>query len=340
MESAMANIMKTAQKAVAIARAETCTLVMDKFVAFLSEKIEIDAYLQSEIEAFRATLAEEIEAAVPVAAPTKTASKKGKKAADKADKKPRKLNFFNMFTQDKMHELKEAGVKGNKESGNLLKQATAFWSDMSDVDKEEWKAANADRLEEINSGRLSDGSSSSEESTADVSAPEEAQSKAKEAKTKKKAKAASASEEEQSKAKEVKPEKKAKATSKKSADMTDIAIVSEFLEMLSKSAVLKTHQKKIEKTVRTMCEQMLEDMSPDDVDSEMFMETFKDVMEEEDMSTIAKHAAFKILMEEFKQQLKKQDAEQEANHEETDNNEADNDEEEEEAPAEEDEDYY
>ena len=58
-----------------------------------------------------------------------------------------------MFIQDKMAELKAAGVKGDAEKGNILKQANVFWKDMTVDEREAWTAANADRLKAINQDR-------------------------------------------------------------------------------------------------------------------------------------------------------------------------------------------
>lgn len=156
MESAMQTISVAAAKAINTVRIETSNMVIDKLLAFLGEKIEVDDQLKANFEEFRALMREEITSqfAVPTATSAKIVGKKGAtKAPVDANAPMKPLTINNLFVQDEMANLKAKGHKADPVKGNLLKQATTVWREMSDQEKQEYEDANCDRLAAINKER-------------------------------------------------------------------------------------------------------------------------------------------------------------------------------------------
>ena len=117
---------------------ETALSTVDKLVAFLGEKIEIDEDMRQMFEDFKGTLkAESTEAAKAAKAEAKKTKKSKKSDADASDasdksdksdsdgekKKKRAPSAYNLFIKEKMAELKAQGLKGN-----LMSQAVAAWN--------------------------------------------------------------------------------------------------------------------------------------------------------------------------------------------------------------------
>lgn len=68
----------------------------------------------------------------------------------KTEKPKRKLTYFNLFTQEKMKEMRAANIKGNKEKGTLLQQASNIWKNMTEDEKNNWKENNKNKLDCVN----------------------------------------------------------------------------------------------------------------------------------------------------------------------------------------------
>jgi len=86
---------------------------LESFKEFMSEKVELDGDMHSIFEDFKKTIVDAFK--------TSTKSNgKGKKGAKTTDepKKKRALSPYNLYIQNKMKELKEAG-----NAGNLMKMA-------------------------------------------------------------------------------------------------------------------------------------------------------------------------------------------------------------------------
>ena len=99
-------------QAIAALVAETQMAVVDKLVAFLGEKIEIDEDMTQYFEEFKNTLKEQ----------SKVDTKKaGKKPKEEKVKRP--PSQYNLYIRDKMAEFKAAG-----HSGNLMKMAIEAWN--------------------------------------------------------------------------------------------------------------------------------------------------------------------------------------------------------------------
>jgi hypothetical protein len=98
---------------------ETALTTVDKLVAFLAEKIELDDDMQGMFTEFKAS----------ISAQAKEDAKGAKKAGKKADKKgaepkaKRPPSEYNMYISRKMAELKAAGY-----TGNLMKGAIEAWN--------------------------------------------------------------------------------------------------------------------------------------------------------------------------------------------------------------------
>lgn len=65
----------------------------------------------------------------------------------------RALTIANLFVQDKMAQLKAAGVGTDPILGNVLKQATTSWNNLSDEARQNYKETNAERLVLVNIDR-------------------------------------------------------------------------------------------------------------------------------------------------------------------------------------------
>lgn len=152
MDAALQNINKAVVKAVHLARTEMVDSVIDKMTEFLSEKIELDEEMHQYFAEFRtslkATVAKEEVALRNEATKKLKATKKDRGATGL---KPLTIN--NLFIQDKMAELKASGVKADPEKGNVLKQATAFWRELTADDKKKYEEDNRHRLDELNKAR-------------------------------------------------------------------------------------------------------------------------------------------------------------------------------------------
>ena len=133
--TAMASI-KVSQ-AIAALVAETKLSVVDKLIAFLGEKIEIDEDMTQYFEEFKNTLKEESKEA------TKKAGKKEPKA--KEEKTKRAPSAYNLYIRDKMAEFKAAG-----HTGNLMKMAIEAWNeDKGKKTEEEIVEAKVNTPEEV-----------------------------------------------------------------------------------------------------------------------------------------------------------------------------------------------
>ena len=162
MEKAINNIVNVAGEVYHKVRIDTAQTVIDRVVAFMNEKIEVDEELAGYFNEFREVIlgemqkeAEAITKKANTGDPKKKDKKKDKiKNKEELMNKPLKpLTLNNLFIQDKMAELKAAGVKGDAEKGNILKQANEFWKAMSEDEKSSWIAANRERLDAINKDR-------------------------------------------------------------------------------------------------------------------------------------------------------------------------------------------
>jgi hypothetical protein len=151
--------------AISQVRRDTVTDAFSKLVSFLDERIELTDELKAMFEDFRATYVASIpaDAGASFVAPAAVAAgkkKPGRKAKSDATTKSdapktlRAIRMNNLFIQDKMAELKAAGAKADPEKGNLLKQATTMWRELTPEAKAAYEEANCDRLAEINRQRL------------------------------------------------------------------------------------------------------------------------------------------------------------------------------------------
>jgi hypothetical protein len=147
-KTAINCIVDAAEKAYFNVRHETASTTIDKMVKFLEDRIEVDEELHKYFEEFRENMTQNIKDEAALA-------KKNKKKATKGEKKTtlKALTANNLFIQDKMAELKAAGVKGDEEKGNILKQANVFWKEMTAEEKEAWTETNRERLAAINKDR-------------------------------------------------------------------------------------------------------------------------------------------------------------------------------------------
>lgn len=102
---------------------ETALATVDKVVAFLGEKIEIDTDMRELFDEFTKTLKTDL------ASEAKVVAKKVGKGSDKP-KRTRAPSSYNMYIKGKMAEFKEAG-----HTGNLMKMAIDAWN----KDKEDGK---------------------------------------------------------------------------------------------------------------------------------------------------------------------------------------------------------
>lgn len=105
---------------------ETALSTVDKLVAFLGEKIEIDEDMQQMFADFKATLKVTPPPQVDAEKPKKKASKKAAAATSSDEEKPEKAkrapSSYNMYLSAKIAELKAQGAKGN-----LMKLAIEAW---------------------------------------------------------------------------------------------------------------------------------------------------------------------------------------------------------------------
>ena len=100
---------------------ETQLATVDKIVAFLSEKIEVDEDMQKMFEDFKESIKTQAKADL------KKANKKSKKSGDESGdekKRTRAPSAYNMYIKEKMAEFKAAGHKGN-----LMKMAIEAWNE-------------------------------------------------------------------------------------------------------------------------------------------------------------------------------------------------------------------
>lgn len=65
----------------------------------------------------------------------------------------RALTITNLFVQDKMAQFKIMNVKMDPTKGNVLKQATSAWNELSEEKRQAYKEANAERLLVVNAAR-------------------------------------------------------------------------------------------------------------------------------------------------------------------------------------------
>lgn len=111
---------------------ETAMSTVDKLVAFLGEKLEIDEDMQQMFADFKATL-KVTPAATTEQQPTKKKpSKKAAAATSSDEEKPAKAkrapSAYNMYLSAKIAELKAQGAKGN-----LMKLAIEAWKASKDT---------------------------------------------------------------------------------------------------------------------------------------------------------------------------------------------------------------
>ena len=101
---------------------ETQIATIDKMVAFLGEKIEVDEDMQKMFEDFKESIKGSAKADL------KKATKKSKKSSDESGeekkKRTRAPSAYNLYIKEKMAEFKEAGHKGN-----LMKMAIDAWNE-------------------------------------------------------------------------------------------------------------------------------------------------------------------------------------------------------------------
>lgn len=94
---------------------ETSLSTVEKLIAFLGEKIEIDDDMKQYFDEFKASIKNEAKVDL------KKASKKD--AGEKKEKRTRPPSPYNMYIRDKMAEFKAAG-----HTGNLMKMAIEAWN--------------------------------------------------------------------------------------------------------------------------------------------------------------------------------------------------------------------
>jgi hypothetical protein len=104
---------------------ENTVSTVDKFVAFLKTKIEVDEELDAVFTDIKNNMLDEIKQETKDE--IKAAKKAAKKDVPKEPKKKRAASAFNIFVKDKMAELKAAG-----ETGNLMSKASAIWKENTD----------------------------------------------------------------------------------------------------------------------------------------------------------------------------------------------------------------
>jgi len=330
--------MAGAQEVARVAKVETVTMVMERLAIFLHDKFTVDEDMKSALDEFKAMILSEVDANAVAAMKEVKAEKTAK--AEKKPRAPRKLTMFNLFTQEKMIELREAGVKGDKEKGNLLSQASAVWSEMSKEEKDAYTAANQARLDELNASKSSepvvteekpkakrgrkpkaatpvsvDTIVTPEESASDSeikpveveeAAPVEEKPKAKRGR---KPKTVAVPEEPVA---EEETEKKTKKTANKPE--VNIAVIKRvpyahmFIEMLCDSKVTKAEQTKVITLVNTICQQFCEDLAEEEVPEYSFPEELLEQIGEAELLT---KKAGKDLLAAFNKEIHREDESEE-----------------------------
>jgi len=116
---------QTISKTISAMMQENTVSTVDKFVAFLKTKIEVDEELDAVFTDIKNSMIEEIKQETKDE--IKAAKKAAKKDGPKAPKKKRAASAFNLFVRDKMIELKADG-----ETGNLMSKASAIWKESTD----------------------------------------------------------------------------------------------------------------------------------------------------------------------------------------------------------------
>lgn len=232
----------------------------------MGEKMDMDEETLEWFEEFRQKMIEEVEADAPKV-PKGVAARlaKEEKAAGKKSKDPnaplKKLTAVNMFIQEKMGELKEAGA--STDSGSYFKQATVMWNQLSDDEKAEYKEEIKEKLDALNEERQSNP---------------EAFKKAKKEKAvaAKKAKDGDASSTTQKKPKETKTPGRKKAPE----PVIDIPQAKKFLEMMETVKLPATEVKKVKTQLASICADMKAELAEDEIDNIVFVETLKTLFED------------------------------------------------------------
>ncbi len=109
-------------KALSVLVEETSLLVVDKLVAFLDTKIEMDDDMKQMFEDFKTQLKEQLKEEA------KAAAKGGKKkiAVDEnGEKKKRAPSAYNLFIKEKMAAIKQKNPE--MASKDVMKEAIAMW---------------------------------------------------------------------------------------------------------------------------------------------------------------------------------------------------------------------
>jgi hypothetical protein len=155
---------------------ETQLSTIDKMIAFLGEKIELDDDMQKMFEEFKDSIKGSAKAEL------KKSSKKSKKSSDESGdvkKRTRAPSAYNLYIKEKMAEFKAAGHKGN-----LMKMAIDAWNEDKSSGKIEVKSTTKNtNTTDIESD---DGTSDDDTKTKKTKATKAKETKTKETKTKEK----------------------------------------------------------------------------------------------------------------------------------------------------------
>jgi hypothetical protein len=156
---------------------ETQLSTIDKMIAFLGEKIELDDDMQKMFEEFKDSIKGSAKAEL------KKSSKKSKKSSDESGdvkKRTRAPSAYNLYIKEKMAEFKAAGHKGN-----LMKMAIDAWNEDKSSGKIEVKSTTKNtNTTDIESDDTSDDTSDDGTSDDDTKTKKTKATKAKETKTK------------------------------------------------------------------------------------------------------------------------------------------------------------
>ena len=289
METALMNINVAAIKACHLAKVEATQAVIDKMIAFLGEKMDVDEEVQGWFEEFRQKITEEVEANAPKV--TIRGVVGGVTEAKKKAKDPnaplKKLTAVNFFIQQKMAELKEAGAPKDK---SYFKQATDLWTELTDAEKAAYKADIKDRLDALNEERQSN--------------PEAYKKGAKKTK-----KATSSDEETPKKTKKQAPSSdsdavanvETKTKKQKPSAEPDLPQAIRFMEMMEAAKISATETKKVKTVLVTVCEDIKKELESDDVENLVFVDTFKTMLKDKKV-LLGKKGGDK-LMEEFEAEM-------------------------------------
>jgi len=264
MEAFLQTVSVAANKAFTAIKIEHTNNVIDKMVKFMGEKMEMDEDALGWFEEFCQKMVAEVEADAPKV-PKGVAAKIAKDAAGtgRKSKDPnaplKKLTAVNMFIQEKMGELKEAGA--STETGSYFKQATVMWNSLSDEEKAEYKEEIKEKLDALN---------------------EERQNSPEAFKKAKKEKAAAAKKEKAAATDAEKPAKEPKTPGRKKAPepVFEIPQAKKFVEMMEDVKLPATEVKKAKVLLASICADMKEEMGDEEIDNIMFVETIKTLFED------------------------------------------------------------